>query len=113
DRTASQPPLAAGLQPGAWQGWWTCRPPHHGRALSPTFGPMFLIWLYYHGEVGIDPWEWLLSVVYIAVLFLYFSRQKRLRLSREPEYKHFVYGLNAKLAGAMAFSLIYFYYYGG
>lgn len=74
---------------------------------------MFLIWLYYHGEVGIDPWEWLLSVVYISVLFLYFNRQKQLRLSREPEYKHFVHGLNAKLAGAMAFSLIYFYYYGG
>jgi hypothetical protein len=74
---------------------------------------MLLIWVYQHGEVGIDAWEWLLSVVYIILLYIYFSRQKRMRQKLEPEYKHFLYGLFAKLGGAMAFSLIYFYYYKG
>ncbi|HRO39467.1 MAG TPA: hypothetical protein PLV70_01955 [Flavobacteriales bacterium] len=74
---------------------------------------MFLIWVFYHGEVGIEAWEWLLSVVYIIFLSLYFSRQKKMRLVRQPEYKHFLYGLYAKIIGAMVFSLIYFYYYKG
>lgn len=72
---------------------------------------MLLIWLYYHGEVGIDPWEWLMCVVYLVCLYLYFSRRKKLRIKLEPEYKHLLTGLYAKVGGAMVFSLIYFYYY--
>lgn len=74
---------------------------------------MLLILVYYFGEVGIEPWEWLMSIVYVMVAFLYFSRQKNLRLRKEPEYKHFLWGLYAKIGGGLAFSLIYFYYYKG
>lgn len=74
---------------------------------------MPLIWVLYHGEVGIDPWEWLLGVVYLMVLYIYFARMKNVRLKAHPEYKHLLWGLFAKVIGGVGFSLIYFYYYRG
>lgn len=74
---------------------------------------MFLIVVPYFGEVGIAAWEWLLGVVYLMVLFIVFGRMKNMRIGREPEYRHFLWGLYAKVIGGVAFSLIYFYYYGG
>lgn len=67
----------------------------------------------YFGEVGIAAWEWLLGIVYIMVLYLYFGRVKNMRIKKEPEYRHFLWGLYAKMLGGVAFSMIYFYYYGG
>lgn len=74
---------------------------------------MPLIIVFYFGEVGIEPWEWLMGVVYLMVLYLYFGRQKNLRVRKEPEYRHFLWGLFIKAFGALFFSLIYFYYYQG
>lgn len=74
---------------------------------------MPLIIVPYFGEVGIAAWEWLLGVVYLMVLFIIFSRMKNTRVIREPEYRHFLWGLYAKVLGGAAFSLIYFYYYQG
>lgn len=75
--------------------------------------PMPLIIVPYFGEVGIAAWEWLLGIVYLLVLFMVFGRKKNIRVAREPEYRHFLWGLYAKVLGGVAFSLIYFYYYGG
>lgn len=75
--------------------------------------PMPLIWLLYYGDVGIAPWEWLLGIIYLIVLYLYFGRVKRMNVKQRPEYRHFLWGLYAKVAGGAAFSLVYFYYYGG
>ncbi|MGV9011023.1 MAG: hypothetical protein ACOH13_00370 [Flavobacteriales bacterium] len=74
---------------------------------------MLLIWLAYHGEVGIAAWEWLLGFVYLIVLYGYFGRMKAKRIKHEPEYRHFLWGLFAKVFGGVAFSLIYFFYYKG
>ncbi|HMN04330.1 MAG TPA: hypothetical protein PKD45_01270 [Flavobacteriales bacterium] len=74
---------------------------------------MPLIFVFYFGEVGIEPWEWLMGAVYMMVLYLYFGRQKNIRIKNEPEYKHFLRGLFIKAFGALFFSLIYFYYYQG
>jgi len=74
---------------------------------------MSLIVVPYYGEVGIAAWEWLFGVVYLLVLFIIFGRVKNMRIAHEPEYRHFLWGLYAKVVGGVAFSLIYFYYYAG
>lgn len=67
----------------------------------------------YHGYVGIDYWEYLLSLAYLLVLYLYFARVKNLRIKKDPEYAYLIWGLFAKVLGGVFFSLIYFYYYKG
>ena len=74
---------------------------------------MPLIWVTYFGEVDIAYWEWLLAVLYVVVIYMYFARRKNIMIKRAPEYRFYLWGLFAKLAGAVAFSLIYFYYYRG
>lgn len=72
-----------------------------------------LIFVWYHGEVTIDLWEYALSLVYILVLYFIFARRKALMIRSAPEYKYYLWGFLAKLGGGLGFSLIYFYYYGG
>lgn len=72
-----------------------------------------LIYLFYHGEVTIEYWEYALSLVYIIILYLIFARRKALMIGSAPEYKYYLWGFLAKLAGGVGFSLIYFYYYEG
>lgn len=72
-----------------------------------------LVYIYYHGEVTIEPWEWALSVVYLVFIYLYFARRKNQMMLRAPEYRYYLWGLMAKIAGGVVFSLIYFYYYPG
>lgn len=67
----------------------------------------------YYGMVYLEYWEYVVSFVYIAVLYLYFARQKNVRIKTNPEYRYFLWGLFAKILGGIAFSLIYWYYYGG
>lgn len=74
---------------------------------------MSLIWVFYHGEVDIAYWEYVLGFVYLLIIFIYFAREKNIKLKGAPEYRHFIWGLFAKLFGGVAFSLIYFYYYAG
>jgi len=73
--------------------------------------PLIEIW--YHGDVDIEYWEWSLGLIYVFALYLYFARQKNIMILKAPEYKYYLWGLNAKLAGGVIFSLIYFYYYQG
>lgn len=67
----------------------------------------------YYGKVDIEYWEYSLMFFYLFGLYLYFARQKNLRIKREPEYRYFLWGLYAKILGGIFFSLIYFYYYKG
>ena len=72
-----------------------------------------LIFIGYYGEVGINIWEYQLTLAYIAIMYLYFSRKKNLNIKLRPEYKYLVSGLMVKIIGGVIFSLIYFYYYQG
>lgn len=72
---------------------------------------MLLILLEYHGEVGIEPWEYMLGVLYIMAMYLYFGRKKKMNIKLHHEYKYFIAGFVAKMIGAAFFALIYFYYY--
>lgn len=67
----------------------------------------------YHGDVGIDFWEYLGAIFYLSVLYVYFARIKRLRIKAAPEYAYLLWGLFAKVIGGTVFALIYFYYYKG
>lgn len=77
------------------------------------FGRMSLIWVYYHGDVNVAYWEYALGFVYLVLIYLLLARQKNIGIKNHPEYRHFIWGLFAKLFGGLAFSLIYFYYYEG
>ena len=72
-----------------------------------------LVNIYYHGNVSIAYWEYVLSLLYILFFYLYFARKKQMRVKTAPEYRYYMWGLMAKLLGGLVFSLIYFYYYEG
>lgn len=74
---------------------------------------MPLISILYHGEVDIQYWEWLLSVLYVGFLYIWFARKKQLMIKHAPEYRYYLWGMMAKLFGGVVFCLIYFYYYQG
>ncbi len=74
---------------------------------------MLLFFMEYHGDVGIAPWEYLLGIIYVMVMYLYFSRKKNMNIKLHPEYKYYLPGLFAKLGGGALFALIYMYYYSG
>jgi hypothetical protein len=93
--------------------------PGHEEVLYPCSGGCCHLWpstmfhVQYHGYVGIDAWEYFLSLAYLVVLYLYFARKKSQRIRQEPEYAHLLWGLFAKVLAGTFFSLIYFYYYKG
>jgi hypothetical protein len=72
-----------------------------------------MLYLEYHGWLSIDYWEYALLFFYLVVIYLYFARRKNMMVRARPEYKYLLWGLYSKLIGGVAFSLIYFYYYGG
>jgi hypothetical protein len=72
-----------------------------------------LLYLYYHGEVGIAYWEWMAALLYFLAIFFIFIRRRNRKMHEAPEYRYFIGGIYAKLFGATFFSLIYFYYYHG
>lgn len=67
----------------------------------------------YYGIVHLAYWEYLGLFFYLVLVYLYFARQKNMRIQKRPEYRWFIPGLFAKLIGAVFFSFIYFYYYEG
>lgn len=72
-----------------------------------------LVYVFYHGDVDIEPWEWLLSVLIVGGLYVLLARRKNRLIAQAPEFKYYLSGFLAKVLGGMAFSLIYFYYYQG
>ena len=69
--------------------------------------------LQYGSRLEIHYWEYLVLLLYVVLLFLFFSRRKRLKVKSQPEYKYFVIGMFAKVVGGFTFSLLYFYWFPG
>ena len=69
--------------------------------------------LQYGSRLEIYYWEYLVLLLYVVLLFLFFSRRKRLKVKSQPEYKYFVIGMFAKVVGGFTFSLLYFYWFPG
>ncbi len=65
------------------------------------------------GLVGINFWEIPLTVLYVMVIGLWFARTKNRRIKAEPEYRYYLWGFYAKVAGGMAFAVVYYFYYRG
>lgn len=72
-----------------------------------------MLWTEYYGWVSMEFWEYSVMFFYLVGMYLYFARQKNLRVKQEPEYRFFLWGLYAKLIGGISFGLIYFYHYHG
>jgi hypothetical protein len=62
--------------------------------------------------VTIEPWEYLMVLVYLAGIGVVYSRRKNLEIARNPEFRYYILGIYAKILGSVFFSLIYVYYYG-
>ncbi len=74
---------------------------------------MPLFFISYHGEIGIEIWEYLICLVYVMILYIYFARKKVLIIKAHDEYKYYLSGVMVKFVGAIFFTLIYVYYYSG
>src|ERR1035441_9685218 len=55
--------------------------------------------------------DWLLAPFYIIVIYIVASRIKNNNIKKNPIYKYFLWGLFAKIFGAVFLCLIYVYYY--
>lgn len=64
-------------------------------------------------DYKIELWEWLLSIVYILVIFFVSWLHKNRKIGLNTEYKYFLPGLAAKILGAMFYTYIYTSYYNG
>jgi hypothetical protein len=62
--------------------------------------------------IDIAFWEFLVLVVYIAVVAVIYARKKNVEIAKHPEYRYYLWGLYMKILGGLAFALIYVYYYG-
>lgn len=72
-----------------------------------------LIQVLYHGEQTIEYWEYLGALLYMAVMYVLFARQRLLKLNAGPEYRFFVPAMLVKMAASFFFTLIYHFKYGG
>lgn len=64
-------------------------------------------------QVTIQAWEYPVAVIYMAVIMVFlFIRQRRMRRER-PEYRFYAWGGLTRMVAAVAFTLIYVYYYKG
>ena len=62
--------------------------------------------------ITIDFWEYPAVLVYVILLGIIFSRKKSQNIKSHPEFKYYLSGLYARVFGAIAFTLIYVFYYG-
>ena len=62
-------------------------------------------------EPIISSWDWLLGTLYIMAILFCASLIKKRQIKRDPIYKYFLWGLIAKITGAIGLCLIYVYYY--
>ena len=56
-------------------------------------------------------WDWLLAPFYILIIYIVASNIKNREIKKNPIYKYFLWGLFAKIFGAVCVCLIYVYYY--
>ena len=64
-------------------------------------------------EDDLSLWDLLLTPVYIFLAWLFASNLQKKYEYDHPEYKYFTYGLFAKIIGAIAMGLVYYYHYKG
>lgn len=64
------------------------------------------------GEV-LSIWDFILTPIYIFIIYLIAYRIKANQIIKYPEYKYFVKGITFKIFGGVAFALVYVFYYGG
>ncbi len=67
----------------------------------------------YFGEQTIHYWEYLVTLLYIVLVYVYFSRQRELKKNSAPEFRYYLPAVMCKMLAAVFFTLIYFYKYGG
>jgi len=61
--------------------------------------------------VFFDMWEWLALPIYMLLVFLLALMHQKRKVSQNPLYKYYTWGLFARIGGAIFFGLIYEYYY--
>ncbi len=62
-------------------------------------------------EQIITYWDWLLAPFYILIIYIIAVRIKKRNINKNQIYKYFIWGLFAKIVGAISVCLIYVYYY--
>ncbi len=67
----------------------------------------------YFGYIYIHTWELFALPFYLLIIYLIANRYKRKKIQENPIYKFYVWGVFAKIAGGIAFVLIYLYFYPG
>lgn len=65
------------------------------------------------GKIPVELWEYVAFPVILIAILLVSGRIKRAGLKSRPEYRYFLLGLWAKVAGGLIFALIYTLYYEG
>jgi len=55
--------------------------------------------------------DWLLVPIYVIVIYIVASYIKNKEIKKQPIYKYFLWGLFAKIVGAISVCIIYVYYY--
>ena len=58
-------------------------------------------------------WDWLITPLYILIILVIASNIQKGKIKNNPIYKYYVWGLFAKIVGAISLCLIYVYYYKG
>ena len=64
-------------------------------------------------EDDLTIFDLLLGPLYVFIIWIIANNIKNKNIFKNPEYKYFIYGLMAKIVGAVALGLVYFYYYKG
>ncbi|MBN2667933.1 MAG: hypothetical protein JXR60_01785 [Bacteroidales bacterium] len=57
--------------------------------------------------------DWILGVLYLIIIYILFLFIKGKNIQKHHEYRFFITGLTVKIVGALAFALVYIFYYKG
>jgi len=74
---------------------------------------MLTIPTFYYGDIPIEVWEYPAFVLLLIIIWLISGLIRRKHISHSPEYRYFIWGLWAKIAGGVGFGIIYIFYYKG
>jgi hypothetical protein len=69
--------------------------------------------IYQIQSITIAFWEWILVFVLLILFTLLSHRKKMIYISREPEYKYYVWGFYAKFFSTLFFVIVFYYIYKG
>lgn len=66
-----------------------------------------------YGKIPVELWEYSALFLVLFIVLIYSGRIKRNNIKDKPQYRFFLWGLWAKITGAIIFSIIYTTYYSG